>query len=94
MDELPFSPCEFADFLDFPWRRDSSKIASMNTVHEIENAIKNLNPTELADFRRWYVKFDADAWDDEIRRDAETGRLDFLIDEAHEDMRLGRVKDL
>jgi hypothetical protein len=55
----------------------------MSTIEEIENAIKNLSPNDLAEFRRWYVAFDSDTWDDEIRRDAESGKLDFLI-EVHE----------
>ena len=41
----------------------------MTTVEAIEKEIEKLSPTELAEFRRWYTDFDADAWDAQIEAD-------------------------
>lgn len=30
------------------------------------------------EFREWYTKFDSDAWDEQIRNDAASGKLDSL----------------
>ena len=66
----------------------------MSNVNEIENAIKSLTLQELAEFRQWYTAFDSDMWDQQIAMDTESGRLDFLLDEALEDIREGRTKVL
>ena len=66
----------------------------MSTVNEIENAIKSLTLQELAEFRQWYIAVDSDSWDQQIAIDSETGKLDFLLEEALEDTREGRTKVL
>jgi hypothetical protein len=62
----------------------------MSTVHEIENAIRQLGPADLAQFRRWFSEFDTEAWDRQLAQDVATGRLDALADEALLDLRKGR----
>lgn len=54
----------------------------MSTVETIAAAIQNLAPDELARFRDWFMRFDADAWDERIESDATTGVLDALAAEA------------
>jgi hypothetical protein len=54
----------------------------MRTVEEIEAAIKQLSPDEMAAFRAWYAELDAAAWDRQIAEDEAAGRLDWLIQEA------------
>jgi hypothetical protein len=66
----------------------------MSTVNEIEKAVRNLSPDELAAFRAWFTSFDADAWDQQFEQDAKSGRLDQLADEALRDLREGRCTDL
>ena len=65
----------------------------VGTVKEIEEAVSNLRPDELAAFRAWFAEFDAAAWDQQIERDIAAGRLDRLADEALEDLRQGRCTD-
>jgi len=65
----------------------------MNTIQEIENAIRRLSDEELAAFRAWFAQYDADAWDRQFERDAAEGRLDALADEALKDLREGRCTD-
>ena len=62
----------------------------VKSVEEIENAIKQLTPEKLRQFREWYAKFDKDAWDEQIESDAATGNLDSIADSAVSDHKAGR----
>jgi len=54
----------------------------MSKVEAIEEQIEKLSPEELAAFRRWYVAFDAEAWDRQFEADVKAGRLDAFANEA------------
>lgn len=69
-------------------------VITMNSVAEIENAVKNLSRDELSTFRAWFQEFDAEAWDEQFAADAAAGRLDALAEEALRDFREGRCTDL
>ncbi len=62
-------------------------------LQEIEQAITELNPKELARFRQWFEKFDAQAWDEQFENDAKSGRLDKLADKAIADFRAGKATE-
>jgi len=64
----------------------------VSKVERIEYEIKQLSPEELAEFRDWFVTFDWDAWDRQLERDAATGRLDALADEALREHAAGNTK--
>jgi hypothetical protein len=66
----------------------------MSTVEEIERAVRESPPEELALFRAWFAEFDASVWDRQIEADVATGRLDALAQEALQDLREGRCTDL
>lgn len=66
----------------------------MKPIEQIEDAIRNLTPRELAILRAWLAEYDAAAWDQQIARDVAAGRLDELADEALADLREGRRTDL
>jgi hypothetical protein len=66
----------------------------MSTIQEIEQAIRQLSPEELAAFRVWFREFDAGMWDKQLEEDVAAGRLDKLADEALQDLRGGRCTDL
>ena len=66
----------------------------MSTVEDIEQAVANLPPNELARFRRWFEEFDAARFGAKIERDAKSGKLDRLADEALADMRADRAREL
>jgi uncharacterized protein YfaT (DUF1175 family) len=68
-------------------------LASMSTVEEIEAAIQQLSPDQMVAFRAWYAEFDAAAWDRQIAEDEAAGRLDWLINEALDDLDAGRCTD-
>lgn len=66
----------------------------MSSIEEIERAVSELEPEELARFRAWFAEFDADVWDRQLAADVAAGRLDALAEEALQDLREGRCTDL
>ena len=66
----------------------------MGDVKSIEKAVESLPPAELAEFRRWFAEFDADAWDQQIEQDAASGKLDAVAAEALADYRAAAARDL
>ncbi len=52
------------------------------TIIEIEKAITQLPPQDYNRLREWFEEFDAQKWDEQIERDALSGKLDKLADEA------------
>ena len=68
-------------------------MGSVNTVEQIEHAVRRLSPGELAAFRRWFAEFDGAQWDRQIEEDIAAGRLDALADEALADLREDRCTE-
>jgi hypothetical protein len=66
----------------------------MSTIEDIEKAVADLPPDDLARFRRWFEAFEAARFDAKIERDAGSGRLDRLAEEALADMQTGRAREL
>ena len=66
----------------------------MSTVHEIEQAIRVLEPKDLAALRDWFAAFDAEAWDRQMEQDVAAGRLDRFAEEAIRDLQEGHCTDL
>jgi hypothetical protein len=66
----------------------------MTTIEDIEKAIATLPADQLDRFRDWFEQFDAARFDAKIERDAKAGKLDRLADEAREDFRSGRAREL
>jgi hypothetical protein len=66
----------------------------MTTAEDIEKAVEQLPPRELARFRVWFEAFDAAQFDAAIERDIHAGKLDTHADEALAAHRAGRSRDL
>jgi hypothetical protein len=66
----------------------------MSTVQEIESAIEKLPPQEIEAVAKWLDELREQKWDKQISADAQTGRLDKLMEEAEQDYRAGRCKPL
>jgi hypothetical protein len=66
----------------------------MTTVETIERAIVQLPPGELAKFRRWFLDFDAAAWDAQIEADAAAGKFDALAEDALAEYRSGKAREM
>ena len=54
----------------------------MSKVEDAEQLVAQLNPAELADFRRWFAEFDAETWDRQVEADVASGKLDALAERA------------
>ena len=48
-------------------RSNPNRSDNMGNVKSIEKAVESLQPSELAEFRRWFAEFDAATWDRQIR---------------------------
>lgn len=64
----------------------------MGNLESIEKAVESLAPSDLAKFRRWFAEFDAAGWDLQIEKDAASGKLDVLANEALADYRSGPAR--
>jgi hypothetical protein len=65
---------------------------AMSSIEQAEKAVRELPPAELAEFRRWFLEFDAAAWDGQYQTDVSAGRLDAVAEEAIADLRQGRTR--
>lgn len=65
----------------------------MSTVPEIEDAIRQLSAADRTAIRLWLAELDAADWDNQLEADVAAGRLDWLAQEAREDLRAGRCTD-
>ena len=63
-------------------------------IEEIEKEISELPPDQLRKFREWYEKFDSKVWDEQIKNDARSGRLDSLADAAIAEYKAGKSRRL
>ena len=57
----------------------------MPDVRALEEAVRALEPSALAEFRRWFADFDSAAWDRQLEADVSAGKLDLLLSQAEED---------
>lgn len=66
----------------------------MTKIEDIEKAVEQLSPEELARFREWFEEFDARVFDAKIERDAKSGKLDKLTADARANHAAGRREEL
>jgi len=63
-------------------------------VEEIQVAIESLPYQEYVRLRQWFSERDWQKWDRQIEADSESGKLDFLIEEALDEKNQGMLKEL
>ena len=63
----------------------------MGKIEKIEQDVQMLSPDELAEFRAWFLEYDWAAWDRQIERDSQAGRLDDLAAKALRDHAAGKT---
>ena len=63
-------------------------------VEEIQIAIESLPHHEYIRLRQWFSEKDWQKWDKQIKMDSESGKLDFLIEEALDEKSKGQLKEL
>jgi hypothetical protein len=65
----------------------------MDRVEEIEAAIAGLPPEEYRRLADWFRAREQTRWDQQMDRDSEAGRLDFLFAEAESESERRLVRD-
>ena len=66
----------------------------MTTIEEIEKAVASLPVEEYRQFREWFLERDWAQWDKQVKADSESGKLDFLVEEAMDEKSSGKLRDL
>jgi hypothetical protein len=66
----------------------------MTKVQAIEEEIKSLSPSELAELRDWLLEHDWAEWDRQIERDSADGKLEKIFATARADHASGKSTKL
>lgn len=66
----------------------------MLKLDEIKASIESLPEDEFVQLRQWFSEKDWQKWDGQIEADSESGKLDFLVEEAFDEKQAGKLKDL
>jgi len=51
-------------------------------IKQLQKEIEALSDEEYIRLRQWFAEKDWERWDGQLETDAESGKLDFLIEEA------------
>ncbi len=63
-------------------------------VQDVETAITQLSPQELAELMAWLEEYHEQMWDRQIEDDLEEGRLDVLLAEVDKEYEAGLGRPL
>ena len=64
------------------------------SLAEIKSAVRELSPKELAELASFISEQDNAAWDEQMEKDAASGKLDSLFEEAERERAAGQLRDL
>ncbi len=63
-------------------------------VKTLEQDVEKLDEKELMRFAKWFANYQDRLWEKQITKDAVSGRLDFLIEEAQSERAKNSLSDL
>ena len=66
----------------------------MRTASEIQMEIETLPPQEYMKLVHWFSERDWKTWDQELIEDSQSGKRDFLLEEALDEKKNGKLKDI
>lgn len=66
----------------------------MTKLEQIEKSVSELSPDELQAFATWFDDLQATRWDAQLARDAKSGALDALAENAISEFKAGRSRSL
>ena len=64
------------------------------SVRELEAAIRELPPRELAELANWFARYHNRKWEEQIERDLEAGRLETFLEVAEAEYESGSAKPI
>jgi hypothetical protein len=62
------------------------------SLAEIKSAIERLSFEERAKFAAWFHGWKDDEWDEQMKRDIASGKLDDVLREVEEDIKASRLR--
>jgi hypothetical protein len=65
-----------------------------NEIEFLENRIAKLDNDSFSMFRDWFIEFEQARWDKKLEVDSNSGKLDFLINNALTEYQTGKTRDL
>ena len=68
-------------------------VADMSLA-EIKTAIEQLSFEQRAELAAWLHGWNDDEWDEQMKRDLASGKLDDVLREVEEDIKAGRVREM
>ena len=82
--------------IPFPFAAENSRRYDLANVSlaEIKTAIEHLSFEERAALAAWLHGWKDDEWDEQMKRDIASGKLDDVLREVEEDIKAGRVREL
>jgi hypothetical protein len=72
----------------------SIRALKMSKVEEIKQAIDSLSEDDYVLLRQWFSEKDWQKWDRQIEADSQSGKLDFLVQEALEAKAKNKLREL
>lgn len=81
-------------FLDLEIPKNSRYTQAMTKVQSLKREIQGLDQRSLGVFRSWFLRYDATAWERQLRRDARSGKLKKLSEEALAEQGSGKTREL
>ena len=63
-------------------------------IDQIKEAIEQLSFEERAELAAWLHGWRDDEWDEQMKRDIASGKLDAVLREVDDDVRAGRLRDM
>ena len=64
------------------------------SIEQIKDAVQKLSLEERAQFAAWFHGWNDDEWDEQMKRDIATGKLDDVLREVEDDIKAGRVREM
>jgi hypothetical protein len=64
------------------------------SLAEIKSAIEQLSFEHSAELAAWLHGWNDDEWDQQMKRDIGSGKLDDVLREVEEDFKAGRVREM
>ena len=66
----------------------------MTKLELIQTEIETLTDNEFTYLKNWINELDAQQWENQIEKDSNSGRLDFLIEESLLEKSKGQLREL
>ena len=64
------------------------------SLTEIKTAIEQLSFEQRAELAAWLHGWNDDEWDEQMKRDVASGKLDSVLHEVEQDIKAGRVREM